>query len=101
MSFGTPEKEFRIRSWKLLPDCTTSEFRNVSGDCEGNEILIPDNVYWSVPQVLQDAVRAPAVMILNPTHTRMGNCGTVRAWREYLSSGGRVYVSASNWDVAN
>jgi len=57
--------------------------------------------YWSMPQVLQDAVRAPAVMILNPTHTRMGNCGTVKAWREYLSSGGRVYVSASNWDVAN
>lgn len=57
--------------------------------------------YWSVPQVLQDAVRAPAVMILNPTHTRMGNCGTVKAWRKYLSSGGRVYVSASNWDVAN
>jgi hypothetical protein len=52
--------------------------------------------YWSVPQVLQDAVRAPAAMILNPTHTRMGNCGSVKAWREYLSSDGRVYVSASN-----
>jgi hypothetical protein len=57
--------------------------------------------YWSVPQVLRDAVRAPTAMILNPTHTRMGNCGTVKAWREYLSSDGRVYVSASNWDVAN
>jgi hypothetical protein len=56
---------------------------------------------WSVPQALRDAVRAPTVMILNPTHTRMGNCGTIKAWREYLSSGGRVYVSASNWDVAN
>jgi hypothetical protein len=38
-------------------------------------------------------------MILNPTHTRMGNCGTVKAWREYLSSGGRVYMSASSWDI--
>ncbi len=57
--------------------------------------------HWSVPQELRDAVRAPAAMILNPTHTRMGNCGSVKAWREYLSSGGRVYVSASNWDVLN
>ncbi|EFK12219.1 conserved hypothetical protein [delta proteobacterium NaphS2] len=57
--------------------------------------------HWSVPQVLQDAVRAPSVMILNPTHTRMGNCGTVKAWREYLSSGGRTYVSASNWDLSS
>jgi hypothetical protein len=55
----------------------------------------------SVPQVLRDAVRTPAVLIFNPTHTRMGNCGTVKAWREYLSSAGRVYLSASNWDVAN
>jgi hypothetical protein len=55
---------------------------------------------WSMPQVLRNAVRAPMLMILNPTHTRMGNCGTVKAWREYLSSEGRVYVSASNWDVA-
>ncbi len=57
--------------------------------------------YWSVPQVLQDAVRAPTAMILNPTHTRMGNCGNVKAWRRYLSNGGRVYVSESNWDVLN
>jgi hypothetical protein len=57
--------------------------------------------HWSVPQALQSAVRAPRVMILNPTHTRMGNCGTIKAWRQYLSSGGRVFVSASNWDVAN
>jgi hypothetical protein len=57
--------------------------------------------HWTVPQVLRDAVRAPAAMILNPTHTRMGNCGSVKAWREYLSGGGRIYVSASNWDVLN
>jgi hypothetical protein len=57
--------------------------------------------YWSVPQVLRDAVRAPAAMILNPTHTRMGNCGSVKAWREFLSGGGRIYISASNWDVLN
>jgi hypothetical protein len=57
--------------------------------------------HWLVPRALQDAVRAPTVMILNPTHTRMGNCGTIKAWRKFLSSGKRVYVSASNWDVAN
>jgi hypothetical protein len=55
----------------------------------------------SVPKELRDAVRAPNVMILNPTHTRMGNCGTVRAWRQFLSSQNRVYVSTSNWDVAH
>lgn len=56
---------------------------------------------WSAPKELRDAVRAPGVMILNPTHTRMGNYGSVKAWRRFLSSEGRVYVSASNWDVAN
>jgi hypothetical protein len=45
MSFGTPEKAFRIRPWKLLLACTTSELKSVSGDCEGDEILNPDNVY--------------------------------------------------------
>jgi hypothetical protein len=55
----------------------------------------------SVPHVLRNAVRAPTVMILNPTHTRMGNCGTIQAWRTYLSSGGRLYVSASNWDLSS
>ncbi len=56
--------------------------------------------HWSVPQVLKDAVRLPAAMILNPTHTRMRNDGSIRAWREYLSSVGRMYVSASNWDLS-
>jgi hypothetical protein len=57
--------------------------------------------YWSVPQVLRDAVTTPGVIILNPTHTRMGNSGTVKAWRQYLSGGGRTYISVSNWDIHN
>lgn len=58
------------------------------------------DVNQSVPPVLRDAVRAPTAMILNPTHTRMKNDGHVKAWRAYLSSDGRVYLSASNWDVS-
>jgi hypothetical protein len=38
-------------------------------------------------------------MILNPTHSRMGNCGSVQAWRQFLSRDGRIYLSASNWDL--
>lgn len=42
-------------------------------------------------------------LIVNPTHDRMGNCGTLNAKRAYLSqkSNGRkrCYVSASNWDI--
>jgi len=55
--------------------------------------------HCSAPPKLQDAVRAERVLILNPTHTRMGNSGTIRAWRRFLSAKGRVYVSASNWNV--
>jgi hypothetical protein len=54
----------------------------------------------SVPSPLRDAVRAERVLILNPTHTRMGNSGTIRAWRKFLSEDERVYVSASNWNVS-
>lgn len=54
----------------------------------------------SAPCSLQDAVRAERVLILNPTHTRMGNNGTIQAWRRFLSEKGRVYVSASNWCVS-
>jgi hypothetical protein len=52
-----------------------------------------------VPDNLKDKVRAPGVMILNPTHTRMGEAWVVNAWRKYLSSNGNTYVSASNWDL--
>ncbi|HEV3316944.1 MAG TPA: hypothetical protein VG488_08255 [Candidatus Angelobacter sp.] len=53
----------------------------------------------ATPPNLHDAVRAERVLILNPTHTRMGNAGTLQAWRRFLSEAERVYVSASNWDV--
>ena len=38
-------------------------------------------------------------LVLNPTHTRMGNGGTLNAKREFLSRYNRTYLSASNWDV--
>jgi hypothetical protein len=53
-----------------------------------------------VPNKLVEALRAPGVMILNPTHTRMRRAFEVNAWRKYLSCEGRTYVSASNWDLA-
>ena len=87
-----PERSFKFFQWDaLLLNC--GEVMVVRGR---NHV----EFHRSMPQALRDAVRSPTVMILNPTHTRMGNCGTIQAWRRYLSSGGRAYVSASNWDVA-
>lgn len=43
-------------------------------------------------------------IIVNPTHDRMGNAGTLIAKRTYLSGGidgrARCYISASNWNIA-
>jgi len=50
-----------------------------------------------VPETMEKTVRAPGMMILNPTHTRM-NRWEVEEWRKYLSSEGHTCVSASNWD---
>lgn len=52
-----------------------------------------------VPDHLRDALSANRVLILNPTHTRMGNDGTIKEQRKFLSAGGCMYVSASNWDL--
>lgn len=45
-----------------------------------------------------------ADIVVNPTHDRMGNGGTLRAKRAVLGAGhkgkDRVYVSCSNWDVS-
>ena len=49
------------------------------------------------PQELKKAVHAEGVLVLNPTHTRMGRPGLLNAWRRFLSEKGRVYLSASNW----
>lgn len=54
---------------------------------------------WTVPLELRGAIRAPGALILNPTHTRMGNDGIVQGWRRFLSTEGRTYLSASNWDL--
>ena len=37
-------------------------------------------------------------VIVNPTHDLMGNAGTLIAKRRWLSKGGRLYLSASNWN---
>lgn len=45
-----------------------------------------------------------ADIVINPTHDRMGNGGTLRAKRAVLSAKhrdrGRAYISCSNWDVS-
>lgn len=55
----------------------------------------------SAPRELRDALGAKNLLILNPTHTRMGNDGTIKAWRKFLSQEQRIYVSASNWDLGS
>lgn len=47
---------------------------------------------------LCEKLSAKGVVILNPTHTRMANDGSIKAKRKFLSQGGRLYLSASNWD---
>jgi hypothetical protein len=37
---------------------------------------------------------------VNATHDRMGNAGTLKAKRAWISQGGRAYLSASNWNTA-
>lgn len=37
-------------------------------------------------------------VIVNGTHDMMGNAGTLIAKRKWLSQGGRLYLSASNWN---
>ena len=44
-----------------------------------------------------------ADIVVNPTHDRMGNGGTLKAKRKFLSSRGaggrsRLYISVSNWN---
>jgi len=56
--------------------------------------------HCAASQELRAAIQAERSLILNPTHTRMGNSGTIKAWRRFLSKGDRVYLSASNWGVA-
>lgn len=37
-------------------------------------------------------------IVVNPTHDRMGNGGTLNAKRRWLSQSGKIYVSSSNWN---
>ncbi|MEM6474596.1 MAG: hypothetical protein AAF687_00365 [Pseudomonadota bacterium] len=50
------------------------------------------------------AAMMQADIIVNPTHDRMGNGGTLRAKRAMLSKRyrdrDRLYVSCSNWDIS-
>jgi hypothetical protein len=52
------------------------------------------------PKKLVNAVQGKNALILNPTHDRMGNCGTLKQWRKFLSRNGATYVSTSNWCVS-
>jgi len=87
-----PERSFRFSGRPLL--------LLVCGEVMVAEGRNKVHIHHSVPPELEHAVRAERVLILNPTHTRMGNSGTIQAWREFLSGKGRVYVSASNWRVS-
>lgn len=49
-------------------------------------------------KMLRDALDK-ATIILNPTHTLMGNAGMIKAKRRVLSENGALYLSASNWDT--
>jgi hypothetical protein len=40
-------------------------------------------------------------VVVNPTHDRMGNAGTLIAKRAWISRGSRAYLSASNWNTGN
>lgn len=46
---------------------------------------------------IEDWLRSLDVVV-NATHDRMGNGGTLGAKRAWLSQGGRAYLSASNWN---
>ena len=61
---------------------------------------INPHFHQGVSAELADALQCERVLILNPTHTRMGNSGTIKAWRRFLSEGNRAYLSSSNWDVS-
>jgi hypothetical protein len=39
-------------------------------------------------------------VVVNPTHDRMDNAGTLKAKRKYISKDGRAYLSSSNWNTA-
>jgi hypothetical protein len=39
-------------------------------------------------------------VVVNPTHDRMDNAGTLKAKRKCISKDGRVYLSSSNWNTA-
>ena len=91
MADALPERSFDFLDRKVIL-LTCGEINLMQGRT---------NVHFhcSTPDEVRDAVRAKGVLILNPTHTRMGNGGTIKAKRRFLSEEGRVYVSTSNWDV--
>lgn len=55
------------------------------------------NVVNALSPRIEDWLRGLDV-IVNPTHDLMGNGGTLKAKRSWASQGGRVYLSASNWN---
>lgn len=87
-----PMRIYTHRSWKILA-LICGELNIVQGR-ERPRFICP---------VLQAQFEA-ADIIVNPTHDRMANAGTLQAKRAFLSQPQgvrpRIYVSCSNWDIA-
>lgn len=61
-----------------------------------NNVIFHSNV----PQKLIDALTSDNTIILNPTHDRFGNGGTIKEKRKFLSKGiNNYYLSVSNWNI--
>ena len=74
-------------------------FLLICGELNVLQGMAPVRMNPAAPQRLSEQLLAERALILNPTHTRMGNAGILQAKRRFLSQGGRVYVSTSNWDI--
>src|SRR5262249_43772682 len=62
MCCAIPRTGCRMQSWTQPVDCTTFETRTQSGGSKPNENLIPDKVYFMVPNQLR---LRPDAMILS------------------------------------
>jgi hypothetical protein len=86
-----PEKSATVGGKKLFVLC-----------CGEINVLEGRNPPITVRSAIANEALANADIIVNPTHDRMGNAGTLLAKRAWLSrrvdARERVYVSASNWN---
>jgi hypothetical protein len=90
------ESALSNRSFEI---CSRSALLLICGEITLVQGRLRVHFHSAASENLRNAVQAERVLILNPTHTRMGNCGTINAWRSFLSQDGRVYMSSSNWNT--